>query len=208
MAIWISKLMNALCRPLVKRVSGELRLHHDQQFATLRRSLEPAVLPLVLKSEIQHMQQLPLIFLKEQKSLVFVGFGGYELSKPFNDARCIVPPVREESQLTGDCLVFLDEHHFLSMIRTLHTLLIPVRRIIMLPLQGSCMEEAELRRILHQLGFPEIFLMDYERISDSYVISGISHPVPVTALPMMIRPPNELKGETRWLVASRYPAHA
>lgn len=205
MALWVSKLINTLCRPLVKRISAELRPHYEQEIAVLRRSIESAALPLVLKNEIEHMQQLPLIFIREQKELVVIGFASNELSKFFSDSRCMVPPIHDESSLTCDCLTFLDEYHFVTMIRELPTLFSPVRQAIILPFRGDYLSETNLRQILHQLGFSEVFMMDYDRISDSYSICGISHPSPVSSLPIMMCPVADSDVTTRWLVASRYP---
>ncbi len=208
MALWISKLMNALCRPLVQRVGAELLPHFKdelQELATMRRATEHAVLPLVLKNEIEHMQQLPLSFLREQKGLVFVGYGSGELHGALEGSRCLVPPVRNESGLGGDCLVFLDEYHFVALIRELPTLFVPVRRAIVLPFRGDYLAETRIRQILHQLGFPEVSVMDYERYSDICSISGVSHPMPVDALPVMVSPVAESDATTRWLVANRYP---
>jgi hypothetical protein len=205
MALWISNLMNALCRPLVRRIGAQLLPRFEQELASMRRATEPAVLPLVLKNEIEHMQLLPLAFLREQKSLVFVGFGSGELHGVLGDSRCLIPPVRYESDLDGDCLVFLDEYHFVTLIRELPTLFIPVRRAIMLPFLGDYLPETHIRQILHQLGFPEVSVMDYERLSDTCSVSGISHPMPVSSLPILISPVAESDATTRWLVANRYP---
>lgn len=213
MALWISKLMNSLCRPLVRRIGAELLPHFRQELqelakelASMRRATELAVLPLVLKNEIEHMQQLPLPFLREQKGVVFVGYGSGELCGALEDSRCLIPPVGDESALSGDCLVFLDEYHFIALIRELPTLFVPVRRFIVLPLRGHYLAEIRIRQILHQLGFPEVSVMDYEKLSETCSISGISHPLPVDSLPIMIDPVAVSDATTRWLVANRFPS--
>lgn len=209
MALWISKLMNALSRPLVRRVGAELIPHFKevlQELANIRREMEQAVLPLVLKNEIEFMQQLPISFLREQKSVVFVGYGSNELLTAFAGSRYLIPPVRNESGLSGDCLVFLDGYHFVALMRGFPTLLVPVRRVILLPFCDDYMADTRIRQILHQLGFPEVSVMDYERASETCTISGISHPLPVSALPVMITPVAKSDASTRWLVASRFPS--
>lgn len=208
MAIWISKLMNALCRPLVRRIGAELAPHFRQELQELtdmRRAMEPAILPLVLKNEIEHMQQLPLSFLHEHKSLVFVGYGCAELQNALGGSRSLTPPVRDEAELAGDCLVFLDEYHFVTLIRELPTLFVPVSHAVILPFRGDYLPTMRIRQILHLLGFPEVMVMDYVRLSEVCSVSGISHPMPVSSLPVMISPVTESDAATRWLVALRYP---
>lgn len=206
MALWISKLVNALCQPLVKRISAELRPHHEEQIAALRRSIEPPALPLILRNEIEHMQQLPMAFLQKHANLVFIGYGCMDLSGVFANSRCLTPSITDESSLSSDCLVFLDEYHLISLIRGLPTLFTPVRKAILFPFYGDYLADAAIRQILHFSGFPEIYLIDYERISDHCSISGISHPAPVSSLPLMICPEAPSISATRWLVASRYPS--
>jgi len=213
MALWISKLMNALCRPLVRRIGDELLPHFRQELleltnelASTRRATELAVLPLVLKNEIEHMQQLPLSFLREQKSVVFVGYASGDVCGALEDSRCLIPPVRDESRLSGDCLVFLHEYYFVSLIRELPTLFVPVRCAIVLPLSENYLAEMRIRQILHQLGFPEVLVMDYEKLSETCTISGISHPLPVDSLPVMIDPVTASDATTRWLIANRFPS--
>lgn len=212
MALWISKLMNALCRPLVRRIGAELLPHFRQELleltkelASARRATELAVLPLVLKNEIEHMQQLPLSFLREQKSVVFVGYGSGGVCGAFEESRCLIPPVRDESRLSGDCVVFLDVYHFVSLIRELPTLFVPVRRAIVIPLSEDYLAEMRIRQILHQLGFPEVLVMDYEKLTETCSVSGVSHPLPVDSLPFMIDPMTASDATTRWLVANRFP---
>ena len=208
MALWISKLMNALCQPLVRRVGAELLPHFKQELQELqemRRATEQAVLPLVLKNEIEHMQQLPLSFLREQKGLVFVGYGGSELQDALEGSRCLIPPVRNESGLDCDCLVFLDEYHFITLIRELPTLFVSVCRAIVLPFRGGYLTDTRVRQILHQLGFSEVLVMDYEKLSETCTVSGISHPQPADLLPFMIDPVAASDATTRWLVANRLP---
>lgn len=208
MARWIGKLMNTLCRPLVRRVAAELAPGHDrvlQDIAALRRTTEPVVLPLVVKTEIEHTQQLPLSFLREQGDLVFAGFRSDTLKDHFRAARCLTPPVSDEHSLAGDCLVFLDEYHFIRTIRELPTLFGPVRRTLMLPFRGDYLPESHVRRVLHQLGFAELFILDYTRTTDAFSISDVSHAAPVTSEPIMVSPPANTGPGTRWLVASRFP---
>ncbi|OQA34038.1 MAG: hypothetical protein BWY57_00781 [Betaproteobacteria bacterium ADurb.Bin341] len=169
------------------------------------RATEPAILPLVLKNEIEHLQQLPLPFLQKQEYSVFIGYSSNELGDIIEGSRCLIPPIRNESGLSGNCLVFLDEYHFVSLIRELPTLFTPVRRTILLPFRGDYLPERRLRQILHQLGFPEIFIMDYERLSNTCFTSGISHPIPVSSLPLMLSQVKKSDATTRWLVANRYP---
>lgn len=206
MALWISKLVNALCQPLVKRISAELRPHHEEQIAALRRSIEPPALPLILKNEIEHMQQLPMAFLQKHTSLVFIGYRSMDLSRAFANSHCLTPSITDESSLSSDCLIFLDEYHLISLIRELPTLFTPVRRAILFPCYGDYLADKAIRQILHFSGFPEIYLIDYERITDQCSISGISHPAPVTSLPLMLCPEVPPIFGARWLVASRYPS--
>ncbi|UCV29295.1 hypothetical protein [Ferribacterium limneticum] len=205
MALWISKLMNTLCRPLVRRIGAELLPHIRQELAEMRRASESAILPLVLKNEIEHMQQLPLAFLREQKQLVFVGYCSSELSGIIDGSRCLLPPIKSESELASNCLTFLDEYHFIRLIRELPTLLVPVHSSVVLPFRGDYLPEGRIRQILHQLGFPEVLMLTYERLSESASISGVSNPMPVSSLPIMLNPVVEPDMATRWLVANRYP---
>lgn len=204
MAVWISKLMNVLCRPLVKRVCAELKPSFEEQAALLRRG-SPPVLPLVVKNEIEFMQELPIGLFDEHDSWVVVGFCSKELQGVINNAVCIEPPVVEESSLASMAALFLDEYHFVHLIHQLPTLFVPVRKAIVLPFRGRYLEESLLRQTLHQLGFPEIFMLDCDRLSGVRRISGVSHPAPVSADPIMISPVAEPVIGTRWLVASRYP---
>lgn len=205
MALWISKLVNALCRPLVRRIGAELLPHVRQELAEMRRATEPAILPLVLKNEIEHMQQLPLAFLREQKQLVFVGYCSSELSGIIDGSRSLPPPIKSESDLACNCLTFLDEYHFVRLIRELPTLLVPVHKSIVFPFRGDYLPEWRIRQLLHQLGFPEVFMLTYERLSEATSISGVSNPMPVSSLPMMLNLVAESDLAIRWLIANRHP---
>lgn len=205
--------MSTLCRPLVKRIGAELVPKQAQEVAVVKQSLAqleraitPAILPLVMKNEIEHVQQLPRTFLHEQQSLSFVGYTCQELHSDFASATFLVPPVGCPTVLTGDSLVFLDEYHFVTLIRTLPTMFPNIRGNILFPYRGDYLPEVQLRQLLHQLGFPEIFVLDYDRLLDSYSISGVSNPVPVSSLPHMITPVAESDSTTRWLIANRIPA--
>lgn len=208
MARWISTLMNALCRPLVRRITAELTPYQERVLrdtAAVRRTTDLVALPLVVKTEIEHTQQLPLSFLREQGDLAFVGFRSDTLKDHFRTARCLIPPVDDDRSLVSDCLVFLDEYHFIRTIRELPTLFSPVRRTLMLPFCGHYLPENHVRKILHQLGFPEIFILDYIRTHDGFSISGISHAAIVSSEPIMVSPTADTFSGTRWLIASRFP---
>ena len=204
--------MNTLCRPLVRRISAELGPKQAKDISALNqlieRSVVPTILPLVMKNEIEHMQDLPLSFLHKQERLTFVGYTCRELYADFSSAALLVPPVDCPTLLTGDSLVFLDEYHFVSLIRTLPTMFSGIHSNILLPYRGDYLLEVQLRQLLHQLGFPEIFALDYDKLLDSYSISGVSNPTPVSSLPYMVTPITESDATTRWLIANRIPTQA
>lgn len=212
MAAWISKLMNLLSGPIVRRVDAEVRRYHEQEsryhhqaLSSLRRSIEPAVLPIVLLNEVAHLQQIPTSFIARQPDLVIIGFAARELRAVFDAARFVDPPVEDESSIAGATLLFLDEYHLIDVLRRLPTLFVPVRNAIIYPFRGDYLDETALRQILHRLGFPEISILQFERISGSVSLSGVSHPNPISSLPMMLSPIAEAESTTNWMVVSRFP---
>jgi hypothetical protein len=204
----ISKLMDIFCAPIVNRVSRQLspmlsELRKGiQSIQTLHHRAEPPLLPLLIRSELEHIEHLPLPYLRKLTNLVIVGYCGEEVAATIPGARFLHPPLAATTEIPAATLVFLNEYHVLSLLRQVTAF--PVFRggMLLIPFAGNFIEETSLRRILHELGHIEICWIDYDRTDQSLAISGISHPEPISCTPTTVTSSCALRGRTRWLRAS------
>jgi len=176
-------------------------LRNDIQ--TLRRVTELPMIPLLIKGEIEHIEHLPLPYLRNLSNLIIVGYHGEDVASTLPRAKFLSPPFDETTTIPRCTLLFLSEYHVISMLRKVIAFPASRHDLMLVPFAGDFIEEVSMRRILHELGYAEICWLDYDRTDQSLVVSGISHPIPISCMPVMVTPTHTHHGGTRWLRASR-----
>lgn len=206
MARLISKLMDVVCAPIVNRMRRQLaseflELRNDIQ--SLRRLVELPFPASLIKGELEHIEHLPLPYLRNLVNLVIVGYHSEDVARILPEAQFMCPPFVAVAAVFESNLLFLNEYHAMSLLRQIAALPVSRNTIILVPFTGAFVEEKTLRGSLHELGYAEICWLDYDRTSQTLAVSGISHPEPISCMPIMVTPSHCPRGDGRWLRASR-----